>query len=151
VFSDVEVREGEKFVRPSAGGGGYGDPLLRDPEAVREDVTDGYVTPEGAKRDYGVVVSEVDAELAEWEVDEEATEREREHIRENRLGWLEANPEEVAKRYRDGEIGALDAIRRYGVILDWGTGELLPKTTDDFRAMLKRRAVPHWGNGSEKG
>jgi N-methylhydantoinase B len=150
-FSDVEVREGERFVRPSAGGGGYGDPLLRDLEAVCEDVADGYVTPEGAKRDYGVVVREVDAVLAEWEVDEEATEEEREHVRENRVGWLEADPEEVAERYRDGEIGTLDAIRRYGVILDWGTGELLPKTTDDFRAMLKRRAVPYWENGSAEG
>jgi N-methylhydantoinase B len=151
VFSDVEVHVGERFVRPSAGGGGYGDPLLRDPEAVREDVADEYVTPEGAKRDYGVVVREVDAELAEWEVDEEATEKEREHIRENRAGWLEADPEEVAERYRNGEIETLDAIRRYGVILDWGTGQLLPQTTEDFRAMLNRRAVSHWENESAKG
>ena len=38
-------------------------------------------------------------------------------------------------------------IRRHGVILDWGTGELLPKTTEGFRAMLERRVVPHWKNG----
>ncbi|MEW6636596.1 MAG: hydantoinase B/oxoprolinase family protein, partial [Actinomycetota bacterium] len=87
---------------------------------------------------------EVDAELAEWEVDEEATEREREHIRENRLRWLEEDPEELAKKYRRGEADTLTLIRRHGVILDWGTGELLPKTTEGFRAMLKRRAVPHW-------
>lgn len=144
VFSGVPVKQGDSFVRPSAGGGGYGDPLLRDPQAVREDVEDGYVTPEGARRDYGVVVREVDAELAEWEVDEEATKREREHIRENRLRWLEEDPEELAKKYRRGEADTLTLIRRHGVILDWGTGELLPKTTEGFRAMLKRRAVPHW-------
>jgi hypothetical protein len=74
-----------------------------------------------------VVVREMDAELAEWEVDEEATEEERKKIRENRIGWLEADAEELARRYRDGEIGALELIRRHGVILDWGTGELLPK------------------------
>ena len=29
-------------------------------------------------------------------------------------------------------------------ILDWGTGELLPKTTETFRAMVRRRAAAHW-------
>ncbi|GAA5051162.1 N-methylhydantoinase B/oxoprolinase/acetone carboxylase alpha subunit [Thermocatellispora tengchongensis] len=38
------------------GGGGWGDPLLREPERVRIDVRDGYVTIEGAARDYGVVI-----------------------------------------------------------------------------------------------
>jgi hypothetical protein len=138
------------FTRPSAGGGGYGDPLLRDAEAVKEDVADGYVTPEGARRDYGVVVREVDAELAEWDVDKDATEEERRTIRGNRAGWVEADPEELAQRYRDGKVGTLELIRRYGVILDWGTGELLPKTTEGFRTMLKRRVVPHWENGAPK-
>jgi 5-oxoprolinase (ATP-hydrolysing) len=36
--------------------GGYGDPLARDPEAVRADVLDGFTTVELAERDYGVVV-----------------------------------------------------------------------------------------------
>ena len=39
------------------GGGGYGDPFGRDPEKVRWDVIDGYVTPEEAERNYGVAVS----------------------------------------------------------------------------------------------
>ena len=39
----------------------------------------------------------------------------------------------------------LDLVRHYGVIVDWGTGELLPRTTEMFRAMLRRRAVAHWG------
>ena len=38
------------------GGGGYGDPFTRDPEAVLEDVIEGYVSIEAARRDYGVVV-----------------------------------------------------------------------------------------------
>jgi N-methylhydantoinase B len=151
VFSNVAVVQGDQFTRPSAGGGGHGDPLLRDPQAVREDVADEYVTVEGARRDYGVVVREVDAELAEWEVDEEATRRERAEIKEKRVGWLEENPETLAERYRSGEVGTVELIRRHGVILDWGTGELLPKTTEGFRAMLQRRTVPHWGNGSAGG
>jgi N-methylhydantoinase B len=38
------------------GGGGYGDPLERDPQAVLEDVIAGYVSIKAAERDYGVVV-----------------------------------------------------------------------------------------------
>jgi N-methylhydantoinase B len=40
----------------SGGAGGWGDPFARDPEMVMRDVRDGYVTVEGAARDYGVVV-----------------------------------------------------------------------------------------------
>jgi len=128
----------------SAGGGGFGDPLERDPTAVREDVADGYVSIERARKDYGVVVREVDAELAEYEVDEEATAAERELIRAARLGWLDEDPAMVAERYRSGDVDQLDVIRRHGVILDWGTGELLPRTTEQFRAMLRRRSAAHW-------
>jgi N-methylhydantoinase B len=41
-----------------SGGGGYGDPRAREPERVARDVAEGYVTAEGARRDYAV---EVDA------------------------------------------------------------------------------------------
>jgi N-methylhydantoinase B len=40
----------------TAAGGGWGDPWQRDPELVKRDVRDEYVTIEGAARDYGVVV-----------------------------------------------------------------------------------------------
>lgn len=40
-------------------GGGYGDPLERDPERVLGDVLDGYVTIQGARDDYGVVIDPV--------------------------------------------------------------------------------------------
>ena len=111
VFSNVPCGAGDEFTRPSAGGGGYGDPLERDPAAVREDVADGYVSIERARKDYGVVVREVDAELAEYEVDAEATAAERERIRSERRGWLEEDPEVVARRYRDGVLDQLDVIR----------------------------------------
>jgi N-methylhydantoinase B len=143
-FSNVDVGEGDTFTRPSAGGGGFGDPLERDPQAVLEDVADGYVTAARACSDYGVVVNERDAELREYELDEQATEAERARIRSERGGWLQEDPHAIAQRYRDGELDALDLIRRYGVIVDWGTGELLERTTEQFRAMLQRRAVAHW-------
>jgi N-methylhydantoinase B len=40
----------------SAGGGGYGSPFERDPEAVEADVANGYVSIERAREDYGVVI-----------------------------------------------------------------------------------------------
>ncbi len=42
----------------TGGGGGFGRPLERDPERVRVDVLDGYVSKEAAKRDYGVVLDD---------------------------------------------------------------------------------------------
>jgi N-methylhydantoinase B len=39
------------------GGGGWGDPLSREPERVRDGVRDGYLSIEGAARDYGVVIT----------------------------------------------------------------------------------------------
>ena len=38
------------------GGGGYGDPLSRDPLRVLDDVRQGYVTVAAAEKDYGVVI-----------------------------------------------------------------------------------------------
>jgi N-methylhydantoinase B len=144
VFSNVPVKPGDAFTRPSAGGGGFGDPLERDPEAVVEDVADGYVSVARAERDYGVVVRAVDAELARYELDAEGTKRARDEIRGARRGWLSEDPEGVAERYRSGELDVFDVIRRHGVILDWGTGELLERTTEQFREMLERRAARHW-------
>ena len=49
------------------GGGGYGAALEREPARVREDVLDGFVTREGAQRDYAVVLDD------ELNVDVDAT------------------------------------------------------------------------------
>jgi N-methylhydantoinase B len=40
----------------AAGGGGYGDPKDRDPDEVKRDVAEGYVSEKSAKEDYGVGV-----------------------------------------------------------------------------------------------
>jgi N-methylhydantoinase B len=144
IFSNVPVGGGDYFTRCSAGGGGYGDPLEREPERVRDDVADGYVTLDRARKDYGVVLQELNADLGRYEIDPEATARERERIRSERLGWLSADAEQVADLFRAGELKVHDLVRQYGVILDWGTGQLLSKTTEQFRAMLRRRAASHW-------
>lgn len=143
-FSGVPVKEGDRFERPSAGGGGLGDPLDRDPEAVLEDIADGYVTIERAALDYGVVVEEVDAELAEYRIDADATTTLRDEQRGARAARLDEDPEDVARRFREGDLDVLDLVRHYGVILDWGSGELLPRTTEQYRELLRRRSASQW-------
>ena len=53
----VELQPGEWIVGYECGGGGYGDPLERDPEHVRYDVLEGWVSPAAARDVYGVVFS----------------------------------------------------------------------------------------------
>lgn len=52
--SRTSVAPGRRVRLLYAGGGGFGDPRERDPEAVRADLRDGYITAEAARRDYGV-------------------------------------------------------------------------------------------------
>ncbi|GGB94080.1 N-methylhydantoinase [Novosphingobium endophyticum] len=49
--------EGAKIAYQHGGGAGFGRPLLRDPEAVKEDVLDEYVSLEAARTKYGVVLT----------------------------------------------------------------------------------------------
>ncbi len=50
----IRLKRGQRLHIESPGGGGYGAVAERDPAKVAEDVRLGYVTPEGAARDYGV-------------------------------------------------------------------------------------------------
>ncbi len=143
-FSDVPVSNGESFRRGTSGGGGYGDPLKRDPIAVMEDVEDDYVSLERAKRDYGVVLDLIDKDRAIYEINEEATKKERRLISKKRKSWLDEDPAKIAKKYRRKKLDMYDLVRRYGVICDWGTGELFENTTAEFRKLLKERAMQYW-------
>ncbi len=58
---------GDEVAIYTPGGGGYGDPLLRDPEAVREDVAFGYVGTTAAMETYGVVLADGTVDLAATE------------------------------------------------------------------------------------
>jgi N-methylhydantoinase B len=48
-----EMKAGERFLIQTAGGGGYGDPRVRESEAVRRDIAEGYVSRDAAAKDYG--------------------------------------------------------------------------------------------------
>jgi N-methylhydantoinase B len=79
----VPIAAGERIMYDYGGGGGWGDPLARDPQAVLDDVLDEYVSVEGAERDYGVVLTGSLEDLT-LEIDVEATERARSERRATR-------------------------------------------------------------------
>jgi N-methylhydantoinase B len=62
--TDVKVAKGRRVRLETPGGGGWGDPLDREPRRVARDVRFGYISPEAAADDYRVVLDsggEVDA------------------------------------------------------------------------------------------
>uniref|UniRef100_UPI00398978FA hydantoinase B/oxoprolinase family protein n=1 Tax=Mycetocola sp. TaxID=1871042 RepID=UPI00398978FA len=77
--AELEIGSRDVFTVNWAGGGGYGDPLERDPEAVAHDVRELYVTTKQARHAYGVVLNG-DA------VDADATRTLREELRGTRIG-----------------------------------------------------------------
>jgi len=78
---DIPVEAGDELDFITWGGGGWGDPLARDPALVAKEIVQGLVTPAGALA-YGVVVSE------EGEIDQPATEALRARILGDRVGEL---------------------------------------------------------------
>jgi N-methylhydantoinase B len=76
--SGVPVFEGDRLVFETAGAGGVGDPLERDPEFVAKDVRWNLVSREAAESEYGVVI------VDNGSVDAAATETKREEIGSNR-------------------------------------------------------------------
>ena len=83
LMTEVEkLKKGDVFRHEMSGGGGYGDPLERDPEGVLRDVAEEKVTPEHAEREYGVVVTRRDGvNDAAWTLDLPATRRLRAELR----------------------------------------------------------------------
>ncbi|WP_419918312.1 hydantoinase B/oxoprolinase family protein [Candidatus Poriferisocius sp.] len=57
------LRAGDMITMFTSAGGGYGDPLERDPELVAADVGDNLVSPEAAHRDYGVAINPENGEV----------------------------------------------------------------------------------------
>jgi N-methylhydantoinase B len=90
-LTGYRLRSGDVAFSRSAGGGGYGDPLERDAEQVLIDVAYGYVSPDGARDDYGVVLRYCGGQgpplPEDWQVDAAATRTVRERVRDARRHW----------------------------------------------------------------
>ncbi len=83
-YCNFELKKHDVLYMRVASGGGYGDPLERDPQLVWNDVNNGIVSEEVARNIYGVVV---DGESGK--VDLAATQELRKIIRENELKGAE--------------------------------------------------------------
>lgn len=55
------VAHGRRVMLAFPGGAGYGEVSERDPELIRRDLARGYITPEAAKRDYGITDRDIQA------------------------------------------------------------------------------------------
>lgn len=84
----TRLRAGDLFRHVTAGGAGFGDPLARDPAHVADDVRDEKMTPEYARKHYGVVTD------SRGVVDLKATEQLRAELRAARR---KASKAEAAK------------------------------------------------------
>ena len=96
------LERGDLLRFETCGGGGWGDPLTRDPERVRQDVARGFVTAPGALEDYGVVI-----DPATLEIDKTATDEERRgRIRD--LPLIDRGPgfDEAEARWRSTRAGS---------------------------------------------
>ena len=81
-----ELNTGESYeVVVTTGGGGWGDPLEREPERVLRDVVQAKVSPEAARSAYGVVLT---GSANAYAVDEAATVKLRAELRAARKGPL---------------------------------------------------------------
>jgi N-methylhydantoinase B len=128
------MEAGQAHVAVSQGGGGFGDPIGRDPGLVAEDVADGAVSERRALLDYGVVLA------PDGKADAAGTHAARHEIRVRRLG---GRPPLPAKRRHHG-------ARRFSHALDLVTaaaagaesvccrrcGTVLGAVGEDFHAAL---------------
>jgi N-methylhydantoinase B len=128
------------------GGGGYGDPLEREPWRVTSDLAQGIVSPEAASLVYGVKVGR------DGELDDAATAGERERLHGQRADWPPTSDRfpplpqppvpargEPARRVHEALVARDDGDRR--VIACERCGTVICGYADDF----KRHVLMHEG------
>lgn len=108
------------------GGGGYGDPLLRDPARVAADVASGFLTATAAEKLFGVVVKN-------GGVDATATQAARQAVRRRRLGGAEPTRQAVD----DGRTGLRIQSGRFAC----SCGQDLGSSTGNWKEQVITRTV----------
>ncbi len=79
VDEGISLNAGDLLRVETCGGGGWGDPFTREPDRVRRDVLEGYISVGNAESDYGVVL-----DRESLQIDHEATEKLRSAFRPER-------------------------------------------------------------------
>jgi hypothetical protein len=83
--TNVRLKKGDHIYYNTSGGGGFGNPLDRDPELVLRDVMDDWITLDCAKEWYGVAIKVIDAEALNFQIDMEATKKLREQLKDRKI------------------------------------------------------------------
>jgi N-methylhydantoinase B/acetone carboxylase alpha subunit len=89
-----------------SGGPGYGDPLERNIESIKQDLDDGFYTKEIVENVYGVVAN-YDEKVEEWNIDLGATEKQQEQLkreRKEKTMSFEEFWEKEKKKITDGRL-----------------------------------------------
>jgi N-methylhydantoinase B len=138
----VAIGAGDIVVMQSAGGGGYGDPLAREPDRVRDDVRAGYVSRERARLGYGVVLTSND------EVDMPATQAERARLAKARRRFPVTADERDPYEGRLGRHRVLRMSPAMAADLGLAAGDLIElrgRHPAPLRAWLRIDAGAHQG------
>jgi N-methylhydantoinase B len=139
--SEGVLGSGDVLIYYPSGGGGYGDPLEREPERVRRDVLNGVVSREWARKRYGVVLTD---DLA---LDEAATERERARQVRERLNGDAVPARKSPAAVWNGAQRLGEYLERVGtngtsVVRCRRCGHVLAQNGDDPRAQALCRVLP---------
>lgn len=138
----LAVEAGDRLHYVTWGGGGWGDPLERDVEAVRLDVARGLVSENAAYEDYGVIVYD-DAN----KIDLEGSIELRREMKANRDVALRANDpldvgmNRVLEMVLSGEVSEFRAREDYGVVLASNGRQIDLTATDALRAEIRATRV----------
>ena len=147
-YAQSYLAPGEVLYMNWQGGGGYGDPLQRDPEAVAQDVREFKVTAHAAAGIYGVV-------LSRGSVDAAATAARRQSIRAERRA-RSAAPAATGRAAGRHKADLAGARRIDDNLVQAGTavacahcGEQLADTAADTELALLRHEGPSTGAGPQ--
>jgi N-methylhydantoinase B len=134
--SGFPLKTGDVVREETAGGGGYGDPLKRDPELVRTDVAEGYLSVGEAAHRYGVMI---DGD----KVDTAATEAKRAALSKSKISVaVELSNEEMT----DGPRRQFLVPKSLATSLNVGDGDLIEIFTGRGSPL---RAWARLGDGGE--
>jgi N-methylhydantoinase B len=106
-YRTFEFRSGDAMYLRCASGGGYGDPLDRAPESVKNDVANGFVSKEAANDVYGVVLEK------DGRVDGSLTERKRSFLRSERRTITSSNRRTPIESDRQGDPMVRNPLQEY--------------------------------------
>jgi N-methylhydantoinase B len=121
--SAFPVEPGDVLLMESSGGGGFGDPLERDPAMIAADLAEGYITPVAAEAIYGVV-------LANGAIDARATAARRARLRAAR------------HRVHLAAAAGLETARGRAIRLDVTTARALGVETGGVVELVNPRGAP---------